>query len=65
MNLGFLAVLMALSALVTDTPPAQVAEKQTPASPADTMSPPFAQPVETRPIAEPPFTGQAVRLSAL
>ena len=69
-NLGFLAVLVALSALVTDTPPAQVAEKQTPASPADTMPHPSAQPVETRPvagqpIAERPFTGQAVRLSAL
>ena len=69
-NLGFLAVLVALSALVTDTPPAQVAEKQTPASPADIMPHPSAQPVETRPvagqpIAEPPFTGQAVRLSAL
>ena len=69
-NLGFLAVLVALSALVTDTPPAQVAEKQTPASPTDIMPHPSAQPVETRPvagqpIAEPPFTGQAVRLSAL
>ncbi len=69
-NLGFLAVLVALSALVTDTPPVQVAEKQMPASPVDTMPPPSAQPVETRPfagqpVAEPPFAGQAVRLSAL
>ena len=64
-NLGFLAVLVALSAFVTDTPPVQVAEKQTPASPADTMPPPSAQPVETRPFAGRPFAGQAVRLSAL
>ena len=64
-NLGFLAVLVALSAFVTDTPPVQVAEKQTLASPADTMPPPSAQPVETRPFAGRPFAGQAVRLSAL
>lgn len=64
-NLGFLAVLVALSAFVNDAPTALVAEKQAPASPVDTMPPPPAQPVETRPSAGQPFAGQAVRLSAL
>ena len=38
-NLGFLAVLVALSAFVNDAPTALVAEKQAPASPVDTMPP--------------------------
>jgi len=69
-NLAFLAVLLAVSVFVTDTPPTQVAEKKMPVPPADAMPAPPEHPAETPPsagqsFAGQSFAGQVLRLGAL